>query len=378
METKNFVGRDMTEALNALRASLGPDALIVQTRRVPAGSGTKVEITAMPDKNTSSEVKPVPEAAKTKDPTPSREPRPSERTAEHKELHQMRSLLTGEREQPTSATNDVRELRRELAEIKTLFRWLTPSIGQGTILEELMTQGVAPEPLARIGQELATIEGLTEREKVWQALKRLVPTAADGEMLRGKRECLALMGPTGVGKTTTLVKLTAHLLRRGERRIGWISLDNRRIAGAEQLMAYAGILGIPCEVADSRESLYYALERLSGCELILIDTAGVNPRDDRDLTELAGFLKGIPDVKRALLLSATTNGRDMADWVALYDNVGFESLVFTKMDEARYFGALVNVGMTCGRPLAYFSSGQHVTNNLEVATTDTLARLLLP
>jgi flagellar biosynthesis protein FlhF len=96
------------------------------------------------------------------------------------------------------------------------------------------------------------------------------------------------------------------------------------------------------------------------------------------LTELADFLKGIPDVKRALLLSATTNGRDMTDWITLYDNVGFESLVFTKLDEARYFGALVNVAMTCGRPLSYFSSGQHVTNSLEAATADTLARLLLP
>ena len=368
----------MDEALRAVRASLGPDALILQTRRVSVDNGIKVEVTALPEEVKSDKAKPASEEPRKKDPPPARDSRPSERTTEHKELHQLRNLLLGEREQPAEASGELRELRRELAEIKSLFSWLTPGLGRGTILEELMIQGVSPENLARLAQELSVKEGITGREQIWQALARVIPTGGDVENQKGKRECLALIGPTGVGKTTTIVKLTAHLARRGERRIGWISLDNRRIAGAEQLVVYAGVLGIPCEVVDSKEGLAQAFAHLSSCELILVDTAGVSPRDDKGLTELARFLHAIPDLKRALLLSAATNSRDMSDWAALYDKVGFESLVFTKMDEARYFGALLNVAMTCGRPLSYLSSGQNVTNSLETANPQALARLLLP
>lgn len=378
METKSFVGKDMTEALNAVRASLGPDALIVQTRRVSVDNDTKVEIMALPDESKKPKVGHVAEEAKPKDPAPQREPRPVARTAEHKELHQLRNLLLGETEQPAATASDLKELRRELLEMKSLFRWIVPSVAQGTFIEELMTQGVSSENLVRLARELPDKHGLNEREKMRQALARVIPTGGDLDTQKGKRDCLALIGPTGVGKTTTIVKLTAHLVRRGERRVGWISLDNHRIAGAEQLVVYAGILGIPCEVVDSKDGLSHAFERLMGCELILIDTAGVSPRDDAGLAELAALLKDIPNMERTLLLSATTNGRDMSDWLALYDKVGFESLIFTKMDEARYFGAVVNVAMTSGRPIAYFSSGQHMTNSLQTANPETLARLLLP
>jgi len=392
MEARNFIGKDMDEALRALRASLGPDALILQTRHVPAGRGTAVEITALPDEEQKGTPTPPVRAPQVKSappplppvnesqmkPTPpQRNTRPPEEPGEQQALHQLRNLLLGEREQEPETTGELRALRRELSEMKSLFRWFAPCLGRGTVVEELLTQGLSPETLARVMQELS-LQGGEERERVRQALARIIPIGGQLEAKSHKRECLALIGPTGVGKTTTIVRLTAHFSRRGGRRIGWISLDNRRLAGSEQLAAYAGVLGIPCEVAENKEQLRRAYEKLSTCDLILVDTAGISPHEESGLTELARFMRDIPELRRMLLLNATTNGRDMNDWVTRYQQVGFDSLLFTKLDEGRYFGSIVNTALACGRPLSYLSSGQNVTNSLEPANAETLAQLLLP
>ena len=368
----------MNEALKALRASLGPDALILQTRRVPAENGTNVEVTAVQDKATNSKPDTEIKGPNPKDASTSRNLRSPKKTEELGELHQLRNSLLGDGEQPSEAARDLRVLRQEIAEMKSLFRWVAPSLGRGTVMEELMIQGVSPEIIARLTQEMPVSDETSEREQMRRVLTRVIPTGGDVEAKGGRRECLALIGPTGVGKTTTVVKLTTHLVRRGERRVGWVSLDNRRIAGSEQLVVYAGVLGIPCEVVDSKEGLFQALERFSSCDLVLIDTAGISPRDDKGLVELAQLTQNIPDLKRMLLLSATTNSRDLMDWVPLYDKVGFDSLLFTKLDEGRYFGSLLNTTLTYRRPLSYFTLGQSVTNSLEPAKPDKLARLLLP
>jgi flagellar biosynthesis protein FlhF len=394
MEARNFVGKDMDEALRALRASLGPDALILQTRHVPAGRGTAVEITALPDqeqngtpsappvrapqvKNVSPPPPPVREPQQMKPTPPPRHTRPPEEVGEQQALHQLRSLLFGEREQEPETSGEIKAMRRELSEMKSLFRWFAPHLGHGTIVEELLNQGLSPETLARVMEELSP-QGGDERTRVRQALARIIPIGGQLETQSNKREGLALIGPTGVGKTTTIVRLTAHFARRGGRRIGWISLDNRRLAGSEQLAAYAGVLGVPCEVAENTEQFRRAYEKLSPCDLIFVDTAGISPREESGLTELARFMRDIPELRRSLLLNATTNGRDMSDWVKRYEQTGFDSLLFTKLDEGRYFGSLVNTTLACGRPLSYLAVGQNVTNSLEPANADTLAQLLLP
>lgn len=378
METRNFVGKDMNEALKALRASLGPDALILQTRRVPANNGTKVEVTAMQGEAKSSAPEPQTKGPSPKETNSARDLRPAKKPEALSERHQLRSVPLGGGESTAEAGGDLRALRQEIAELKALFRWVAPSLGRGTVMEELMIQGVSPEIIARLTHEIQGSHDISEREQMRRALARVIPTGGDVEEKGLRRECLALIGPTGVGKTTTMVKLTAHLVRRGERRVGWVSLDNRRIAGSEQLVVYAGVLGIPCEEVDSKEGLYQALERFSSCDLVLIDTAGISPRDDKGLVELAQLTQHIPDIRRTLLLSATTNSRDLIDWVPFYDKIGFDSFLFTKLDEGRYFGSVLNTTLTYHRPLSYFTLGQGVTNSLEPATSETLARLLLP
>jgi flagellar biosynthesis protein FlhF len=360
-QPRQFWGKDMNEALRAVRATLGSDALILDTKSVPKNRGGKkagVEITA-----TREEAENEGEEAENEG-----------EEVENDEQGGQRTLDVG----LLGGAEELREIRQELAELKSMLCWLIPGMGQKKVLEELMTQGISPSILARLAQETQGTEGTDEREKIGQALARLIPTGGDVETKEEQRKCLALIGPTGVGKTTTVVKLTVRLARQGGHRVGWVNLDNRRIAGTEQLAAYAGVLGIPYEVVENPEDLVQALERLSACDLILIDTAGVSPRDDQGIKELAELTQAIPDLKCSLLLSTATNGRDMTEWVKLYDKIGFDSVIFTKLDECRHFGPLINIALTCGRPLSYITIGQRVVNDLEVARPEVLARLLLP
>ncbi|MCS6924378.1 MAG: flagellar biosynthesis protein FlhF [Candidatus Binatia bacterium] len=371
MELKYFWGRDMDEALRAVRATLGPDALILETRSVAGengtGKGMGVQITAVRETNEA--------AASSLPPADAGQPEDSRTLALG---DQQRQTILMQDRSPELMSRELEEVRQELAALQSLFCWLVPGIGTGGLLEELVRQGVAPHLLARLLRETASIAGADEREKMRQVLTRSIPTGGDIETKRGKRQYLALIGPTGVGKTTTVVKLTVRLACRGDRRIGWVSLDNRRIAGAEQLAVYAGILGVPYEVAENAEGLAQALGHLSACDVVLIDTSGTNPQDTAALEELAAFLAAVPELQRALLLSATTNGADMTAWVERYQRVGFDSLLFTKLDECTHFGPLVTVAVTCGRPLSYVTNGQQVANGLEVATSEAIVRLLLP
>ncbi len=338
MKPKQFLGRDMTEALRAVRNSLGPDALILQSRSVAGEHGAGVEVIAMNE--------------------------------EAEEIGRQPPV----RQEPAGALEGVRE---DIAEVRSLLRWLLPSIAGKGVVEKLLDQGLSPEIIARLAREMEKSDRTDERERMFTALARLLPCGGDLERGEEEQGRAVLVGPTGVGKTTSLIKLTVRLAGQQERRVGWISLESRRSVGADLLASYCGILGVPYRAAEDRQTLARAFEELSECDWVLVDTPGTNPRDEEALDELADALEAVPDLKRMLLLSATTNGRDMADWVERYRKLGFDSLTFTKIDECRYFGPLINTAIDCGRPLSYVTVGQDMVNDLQPSRPDLLASLLL-
>jgi flagellar biosynthesis protein FlhF len=344
MKPKQFLGRDMTEALRAVRNSLGPDALILQSRSVAGEHGAGVEVIAMNEE--SKEIRRQPPARQ--------EPAGALQTA--------------------GALEDVRE---DIAEVRSLLRWLLPTIAGKGVVEKLLDQGLSPEIIARLAREMDKSDQTDERERMFGALARLLPCGGDLEHDKEKQGRAVLVGPTGVGKTTSLIKLTVRLAGQQERRVGWISLESRRSVGGDLLANYCGILGVPYRAAEDRDSLARAFSELSECDWVLVDTPGMSPRDEEGLEELADALEAVPDLKRILLLSATTNGRDMAAWVERYRKLGFDSLTFTKIDECRYFGPLINTAIDCGRPLSYVTVGQDLVNDLQTSRPDLLSSLLL-
>jgi flagellar biosynthesis protein FlhF len=238
----------------------------------------------------------------------------------------------------------------------------------------LIEHGFAPEVIAAVTERMLTSRGGNARERLEQSLAALLPDLT----LPRSGERLAFVGPAGVGKTTSIIKLTIYETQRRECKVGWISTDQRRLATGDVLAVYAGILGVRYETATDRRELKQAFDRLSGCDLVLVDTAGVNPRDPKGMKALAKLLHGFPDLRRALLMSAATNRAEMAEHLARYRKDGLHALIFTKLDECRYFGAALSTALTAGVPLSYIASGQNLVGDFDIAEPLTLASLIFP
>jgi flagellar biosynthesis protein FlhF len=183
----------------------------------------------------------------------------------------------------------------------------------------------------------------------------------------------AFIGPTGVGKTTTIAKLAARVALRARRRVEMITLDTYRIAAVEQLKTYAEIIGAGCHVARSVVELDALTQRLAGEATVLIDTTGRSPHDLADQLDLADYLRGNESLLKCLVLPATTHSADAQLATNKFALYGANRLVLTKLDETVQPGAAVGVAADAELPLIYLSAGQRVPEDLDRATATTFA-----
>ncbi len=216
------------------------------------------------------------------------------------------------------------------------------------------------------------------RQRLAEQIEKLVPTAAP--ILRTRTvgpHVVALIGPTGVGKTTTLAKLAANLKLNQKRRVGLITLDTYRIAAVDQLKRYADIIGSPLRVVGNAEELKEACRSMSDMEFILVDTAGRSPRDTMKLNELRGMLAAIEPDEVHLVISSTA-GQDCVDLaVQRFSEVRVDKIIFTKLDEAAHVGVVLNVVRKLDKRLSYLTTGQDVPNDIEEGRGRRLAQMIL-
>lgn len=198
------------------------------------------------------------------------------------------------------------------------------------------------------------------------------PLNLDGETPR----VIALVGPTGVGKTTTIAKLSAQCALVQKKRVGLITMDTYRIAAVEQLKSYGQIIGIPVEVVHNQADIGAALEKLSGCDLILIDTAGRSQKNVMQVGELKSLVEAA-QCEVHLVLAASTRERDLLDQVTRFSGARVDSLLFTKLDETLTCGTLFNVAAQTGIAVSYLATGQKVPEDIEAASADGIAERVL-
>lgn len=187
---------------------------------------------------------------------------------------------------------------------------------------------------------------------------------------------IAFVGPTGVGKTTTIAKIAAEIVIHQKRPVTLATTDTYKIAAVEQLQTYANILKVPLEVCGSAEALGNVSTQLGGDEVLLVDTAGYGPRDEKRLHETKEVLEGIR-CETHLCVSAMTRDRDLTEIVRRFKLFAPDYLVVTKLDETSAYGNIFNVGASSLVPLSYFTMGQRVPEDIEVATRERLADLIL-
>jgi flagellar biosynthesis protein FlhF len=184
-------------------------------------------------------------------------------------------------------------------------------------------------------------------------------------------------GPTGVGKTTTIAKLAADSMLKDKRRIGFITADTYRIAAVEQLKTYANILNVPLEVIFSPKEIVQAKERLSGCDLIFVDTAGRNFRNDEYVQGIRELLRHDADCLNFLVLSLTAKYSDIKAIIRNFDDVPVSRVIFTKADETEAYGAMLNVAYETGLPFSYITTGQNVPDDIVAATPALVANMIM-
>jgi flagellar biosynthesis protein FlhF len=208
-----------------------------------------------------------------------------------------------------------------------------------------------------------------------EALTAALPTLVQFEddlLAATNHPVMALIGPTGVGKTTTLAKLAARVALRERRRVELITLDTYRISGVEQLKTYAEIIGAGFHVPRSILELDSLVRRFSGEATVFIDTIGRSPNDLADQMELADYLRSNDDMLKCLVLQATTHPSDAQIAAKKFALFGANRLALTKLDETTRPGAAVSIASGSTLPLTYLCSGQRVPEDIESATPDSL------
>jgi flagellar biosynthesis protein FlhF len=269
------------------------------------------------------------------------------------------------------------------------------------LIEQEVARELADRILAKVESELAdaidagaTPSASIVREAIEREIAALLPadsedgfrfesamraahTRADGRGHAGSARRIAFVGPTGVGKTTTLAKIAAQLSLKRGLKVGIVAADTYRIAAVDQLRTYAEILGIAVEVASSPTDAARACERLGDVDVILIDTAGRSQNDRMKLSELRAFLAAAGPDETHLVLSATAGARTLAREAESFGALGIDRLVLTKLDEAASFGTLISLVERLGTRVSFLTHGQEVPEHIETARGRRLASLVM-
>jgi flagellar biosynthesis protein FlhF len=188
---------------------------------------------------------------------------------------------------------------------------------------------------------------------------------------------IALVGPTGVGKTTTIAKIASLGIIEKKLRVGLINLDSYKVAAADQLATYAKIMNIPFRSVTTKEELQQAVYDFSTLDLVLIDTTGRSQKDQESLLQLRHLLASVNGCRNVLMVSATTKDSDMNEVVSRFRFFAPVGLVFSKLDETSVYGCIYNTQKRSGLPLLYFTVGQRVPEDIEKASAERVADLVL-
>lgn len=295
----------------------------------------------------------------------------AQRPADHAELAEIREAV-GEVKQILSTVKTQLEHPRPATSAAWPEKW-----------QPLYERMVASELEPALIQTLMTrLEHETDVEEGVRALESTIVDWLQGggpiETKTGEGPTIvALVGPTGVGKTTTIAKLAANFRLLAQKDVGLITIDTYRVAAVEQLRTYGDIIGIPVEVVLTPSALKQALDRFQSKDLVLIDTAGRSPSNRMHLNELKGFLD-FPHPKEVhLVLSATTNRANLQKVVEAFSPVGIDRLAFTKIDESVAFGGLISTAYALGKPLSYLTTGQSVPDDIREAEPQAIAKALI-
>ncbi|MBW2492036.1 MAG: hypothetical protein JRE65_12920 [Deltaproteobacteria bacterium] len=348
MQVKKYRARTIKEATARVKNVLGSDAMILSTKKISKiGEDDVFEITAMTGANNISDKSP----------------------------------------------NMLGEVKQELMSIKEMLYLLNHS---DVFIEKLVTY---PDALSLYSKMIKNgvndryVRLFFERTGAFNGhpvhnIKRIKDSALNEIMKvievqdpfdrkNNNQIIAAFIGTTGVGKTTTIAKLAAKLMIEKTKKVGLISLDAYRIGAIEQLKTYANILGVPCFQAFKKKDLLFALRRLEGKDIVLIDTAGQSQYDRSRIDELRRLIPADLDISTHLLLNIATTESEMNKSADNFRCLNYQSYIFTKRDETQKCGSILNQIMEQNLPISYITTGQNVPEDIEQAEIGKIIKLIV-
>lgn len=437
MRVKTFEAASMQEALDTVKREMGEEAFILstKTRKKPAALGlgeqTVIEVTAAVDEAAAPALpkaagaeelrsepltyglrppleaggrrpetggqKPPVASPQAKAPTPNPPPAPMDLQPIRRELLEIKGAVAALKDQDSRNAAILQELDQMKAMLGRLQKQgMPPSQLQLPpallgLYGDLVANDVEPLLALRLcefaqralldqeGHEDAlSLDAEKARLYLHRVIADFIPVASPIQLEPGKTRVAALVGPTGVGKTTTVAKLAAYAQLQLKQKVALVTLDTYRLAAVDQLQEYARILQVPLHVALTVEDLRSALRFYQDRSLVLIDTPGHSPKDEEVLRQLRGFLDELPSCETHLVLSATTKPRDLTEIAQRYDLLKPSRLIFSKLDETSTYGPILGTLVRVKKPLSYLGTGQEVPEALELATSRRVADLILP
>jgi flagellar biosynthesis protein FlhF len=396
MKLKTFRSDSMANALALVKKELGPNAVILHTRSYRQGGflgwnrRSVVEITARPHEASARTVRrDASQAGRLRRTYGLEQPAPATPPAKS-------TRIAPPAPDPIAADDPLSsELKKEIGNVRCLVENLVkeqrrlhaPQMPEQLfemylhMIQREVADEVARELIELTQRELTGNQMLSAhvvRRRLVEVMDQILSTAGPvSPNLDGSPRVVALIGPTGVGKTTTIAKLAASFKLHRKKRVGLITIDTYRIGAVDQLRMYARIIDVPLQVVLTPEELVEAIRAMHDMDYILIDTAGRSQNDDLKMKELKAFLDAAAPDETHLVLSTTGHQSHMISAAEKFKSLGVTRLILTKLDEAVSFGVVLSVLKKIDASVSYVTTGQDVPDDIEVGDGKKLARMVL-
>ncbi|NLK24365.1 MAG: flagellar biosynthesis protein FlhF [Clostridiales bacterium] len=384
MLIKKYTVNNMNEALTRIRYELGKDAVIISQRKIkkPGIKGIfskrQLEVTAAVENSSidrNSKVKSTSIHASNN--SYSRKGTSADYNMD-KSINDLKNLMNKEIEnkrnkQAVVDNNEQKksEIESEVKEMKDMLKAVmknTTKDSKDELLEFLSNSDIDMQFYDEFNEKL---KGDFDVSKLRDIMSRDIKSSNDD--LNGN---VVLVGPTGVGKTTTIAKLAGNLSLVKKKKVGLITVDTYRIGAVEQLKTYAEIMNIPFEVVITIKEMEAAIKKMKDCDVVLIDTTGRSSKNKMQISELRAFVDKANATSINVVISATTKNKDIKTILEGYRILNYDKVIITKLDETSVYGSIYNISRIANKPIRYVTTGQNVPDDIKDFSKDEAIKLV--